>query len=84
MKKHLTKIKNILIPFFLLSALTGIFTGCLIFAFKIISSKVISHSVYIYVAAKENPILLIPFFLCLALLGTLSYFILKIAPDAKG
>ena len=84
MKNNLSKIKNKLIPCFLLSALTGVFTGLLIFAFKISASRIISLSGDIYASVREKPILLLPFILGLALLGALSYLILKIAPDAKG
>ena len=84
MKNNLSKIKNKLIPCFLLSALTGIFTGLLIFAFKISASYVISLSGDIYASVREKPVLLLPFILGMALLGCLSFFILKVAPDAKG
>ncbi|MBE6543320.1 MAG: hypothetical protein E7675_02870 [Ruminococcaceae bacterium] len=84
MKNKISKIKNKLIPCFLLSALTGITTGLLIFAFKIAASYIIALSGDLYALVRQKPLLLVPFILGLAVLGLLSYFILKIAPDAKG
>lgn len=82
--KHINNLKNILIPCLVLSCLTGIFTGGLIFAFKVAASKVISLSASLYSAVREAPILLAPFLLGLALLGTISFLILKVAPECKG
>ena len=58
--KHINNLKNILIPCLVLSCLTGIFTGGLIFAFKVAASKVISLSASLYSAVREAPILLAP------------------------
>lgn len=84
LNRHLNKLKNILVPCFLLSALTGILTGILIFLFKISASYVISLSVDIYSAVKASPVLIPVFIAGMALLGLLSHFILKFAPECKG
>ena len=51
-----TFIENILLPCLLFSALTGIFTGALIFSFNLISTHVIHLSSEIYHWVRENPI----------------------------
>lgn len=54
-KSKITYIKNILFPCLVYSGLTGIFTGCLIFLFKLAVSKVIPFSQQIYSLVREKP-----------------------------
>lgn len=83
-KSHLTYVRNIVLPCLVYPALTGLFTGGLIFLFKLAVSKVVPFSAYLYSAASENiaylPLLLIG----AALLAALSSAILRFAPDCKG
>lgn len=84
MKKNLSHIKNIILPCLVYPALTGIFTGCLIFLFKLAVSKAVPLSEHLYSAARESiaylPLLLIG----AAVLAVLSSIILRFAPDCKG
>jgi H+/Cl- antiporter ClcA len=80
----LNNLKHTLIPCFVLSAITGIFTGTLIFFFKYCASYVISLSVSIYKAVNAKPIFLPLLILGMAVLGLLSHFILKFASECKG
>ncbi len=77
------KIKNIL-SCALLSALSGIFAGVLIFAFKFAASYVIQSSVFIYEFTRKN-ILFIPlFFIGIALVSIAIHYVLKYYPDCRG
>ncbi len=84
MKKLINNLKNMLIPCFLLSSLAGIITGAFIFLFKVASSKVISFSGIIYDAVRNDPLLIAPFILGMAVLGVVCHFIITLAPDCKG
>lgn len=83
-KPRITYIKNILFPCLVYSDITGIFTGALIFLFKLCVSKVIPFSANLYALVGENkeylPLLLVG----AALLGVISALILRYAPDCKG
>lgn len=71
-------------PCLLLSTLTGIFTGALIFLFKAAASFVISSSETIYEYARANP-KAVPFLLIgAAVLGFLAAILLRKVPDARG
>jgi H+/Cl- antiporter ClcA len=78
------KYNNSLWEGILLSAITGIFTGTVIFLFKFISEKIISFSGYIYLSVRENPLLLPLLFIGLIILALLAFFFIKTEPDAKG
>lgn len=83
-KSHLTYIRNIILPCLVYPALTGIFTGGLIFLFKLTVSKVVPFSRYLYSAASERIIYLPLLLIGAALLAVISAAILKVAPDCKG
>ena len=82
--KQLNYIKNILIPCILLSCVTGIFTGIVIFLFEISADWVINLSTEIYSAVRLNPQYL-PLLLGGALvLGLISVCTVKLLGIAKG
>ena len=82
--KQLNYIKNILIPCILLSCVTGIFTGIVIFLFEISADWVINLSTEIYSAVRLNPQYL-PLLLGGALvLGFISAYTVKLLGIAKG
>ena len=82
--KQLNYIKNILIPCILLSCVTGIFTGIVIFLFEISADRVINLSTEIYSAVRLNPQYL-PLLLGGALvLGLISVCTVKLLGIAKG
>lgn len=83
-KSKITYIKNILLPCLVYSALTGIFTGCLIFIFKLAVSRVVPFSQEIYSFVRETPSFLPVLLTIAAVLGCVSALILKFAPDCKG
>ncbi len=82
--ERLTYIKNIILPCLILSSVTGICTGALIFIFKTVSSSVIYFSETIYAAVRENPEYLPLLVLGSLLIGLLSALILKYAPACRG
>lgn len=79
-----TYIKNILLPCLLLSVITGILAGSLIFLFKLSASFVIGKSevIYAYVRTHTSQIPLL--ILMMALVGLIAAIILKYVPDARG
>lgn len=79
-----TFIENILLPCVLFSALTGIFTGALIFSFNLASTQVIHFSSEIYHWIRENPIYIPLFLLGVLLLGLLAGLMLKLFPSTRG
>ena len=82
--KQLNYIKNILIPCILLSCVTGVLTGIVIFLFEISADWVINLSNEIYSAVRLNPIYL-PLLLGGALiLGLISVGAVKFLGNAKG
>lgn len=82
--RRINYLKNILIPCLLLSGVAGILTGALIFLFKLVANLVIHLSADIYAAAMSNPRYILPILLGAAVLGALSYVLLRIAPECKG
>lgn len=83
-KSYLSHIKNIILPCLVYPALTGLFTGGLIFLFKLTASKIIPLSGHLYSLARENITLLPLLLIGAALLGTVSAAILHFAPNCKG
>lgn len=83
-KSHLTYIKNILLPCLVYPIITGLFTGGLIFLFKLAVSKVVPFSASLYSAASEKTAFLPLLLLGAALLGCVSALILRFAPNCKG
>lgn len=77
------KIKSIL-HYIVLSALSGIFTGLLIFAFKLAASYIIRASVFIYELARENIVFIPVFFIGIVLISIAIHGILKFQPDCRG
>lgn len=83
-KSQITYIKNILLPCLVYSGLTGIFTGCLIFIFKLAVSKVVPLSQGIYALVRETPAFLPLLLLGATAVGSLAALILRFATDCKG
>ncbi|MEE1320786.1 MAG: chloride channel protein [Acutalibacteraceae bacterium] len=83
-KTQITYIKNIILPCLVYSGITGIFTGVLIFLFKLCISKVIPFSAKLYALVRENTEYLPLLLLGAAALGVISALILRYAPDCKG
>ncbi len=83
-KSHLTYVKNILLPCLVYPIITGLFTGGLIFLFKLAVSKVVPFSASLYSAASEKTAFLPLLLLGAALLGCVSALILRFAPNCKG
>ena len=55
-KNKLIYVKNIMLPCLFLSLLVGVLTGISVFIFKIIASKIIYSSKYLYTFLNENKI----------------------------
>ncbi len=83
-KSTITYIKNTLLPCLVYSSLTGVFTGCLIFIFKLAVSKVVPFSQEIYSLVRERPTLLPLLIVGAVILGVASAVILHFAPNCKG
>ena len=77
-------VKNIILPCLLLSTIAGMFTGALIFLFKIAASAVISYSVKIYAFFRTDPAWLPLFLVGAALLGLFAWLTLCNAPHCRG
>lgn len=82
--KHLTYIKNILLPCLVFSTITGILTGALIFAFRLSASAIIDLSARLYSAVRGDLSLAPWLILGAALLGLISALLLKFAPACRG
>ena len=82
--QRLNYIKNLLIPCFLLSAVTGVLTGAIIFLFKFVSSYIISFSNTVYSAVRQNPSYLPLLLLGATALGLLASLILHYAKECRG
>lgn len=67
-----------------LSLICGIFTGIIIFAFKLIASYVISASGQVYEFVRLNPYYIPVLFVCLGAIATGIYYVLKAEPECKG
>ncbi len=83
-RKYKTHVKQILIPCFILSTLTGILTGGLIFLFRICAEKVIEWSETLYALTRANPQFLPLLIVGAILLGLATYFILRLFPSCRG
>lgn len=79
-----TYIKNILLPCFLLSGVTGIVTGALIFLFKEAASYIIGLSEAAYSHVRENPAYLPLLILGAAVIGLAAAAVLRFAKDCRG
>ncbi len=81
---RITYIKNIVFPCVLFSAVTGILTGGLIFAFRWAASAVSDLSGTVYAFVRAHPVWLPLFLVGAAALGVLSWLLLKFVPDCRG
>lgn len=79
-----TFVENILLPCLLFSAITGIFTGALIFSFNLASTAVIHFSSETYHFVRENPTYIPLLLLGVILLGLLAGLLLKLFPNVRG
>ncbi len=79
-----TYIQNIILPCFVFSMITGIFTGILIFLFKLASSYIFKLSAEIYGYVRENPVWLPMLIFGAVILGLLSALILKNSKNCRG
>ncbi len=82
-KRSLIYIKNI-IPCLILSAITGIITGIVIFLFKNAASYVVALSDTLYGAVRENPAFIPLLILGVAVLGLVSALTTKYLAHCKG
>ena len=83
-KNYSAHMRQVLIPCFLLSSVTGILTGAVIFLFRISAAFVIEKSDALYSMVRGNPLLLPLLLLGAATLGALSYALMKIFPAMGG
>ena len=83
-RKYSSHIKQTIIPCVALSALTGVFTGVLIFIFRFCAEHVISFSDKIYSGVRAYPAFLPLLILGAAALGGISYLLFKLFPSARG
>ncbi len=83
-KSRLTYIKNILLPCVLYSGITGFFTACLIFLFKLAVSKVVPLSQQLYTYVRDNPSFLPLLIIAVAVLGGVASLILHFSPSSRG
>ncbi len=81
--RSLTYIKNI-IPCLLLSCLTGVLTGGVIFVFKYVSEYIILLSGKIYASVRENPVWLPALVIGAAMLGLLSALSVRFLGNCRG
>ncbi len=77
-------IKKSLFPCILFSLITGIFTGIVIFLFKISSGLIVKASASVYEVVRKNPQWLVCLILGAAILGLLSATILKHNKNSRG
>lgn len=67
-----------------LSIICGIFTGTIIFIFKLIASYIISASGQVYEFVRVNPRYIPVLFVCLGAVAAGIYYVLKAEPECKG
>ncbi len=83
-KPHRTYMKNILLPCLLFSGMAGLFTGAIIFLFKMAASAVMQLSTLLYAAVRAEPLYLPLLLLTAAALGLLAALLLHLAPECRG
>ena len=83
-KNYSTHLTQVLIPCFLLSSVTGIITGIIIYLFRISAAFVIEKSDALYSIVRNKPVLLPLLLLGAALLGAISYALFKLFPACRG
>ena len=84
MKNKTYYVKKILLPLLLFSVVTGVFTGVVIYAFKLASSAVIELSGNIYAYVRATPSLIPVLIVGAAVIGLVAAIILCIDPDCRG
>ena len=77
-------LKNKFLPLFLFSLIAGIFTGAVIFLFKLASSYVISISGQIYAFVRSEVIYIPLLVIGAGIVGFLASLILRFVPDCRG
>ena len=75
---------NKIVPYILFPALIGVFSGAVIFLFKIASSWIMKLSSSIYSFVRENPIYLPLLILGCAFIGVVSAILLKLFKECRG
>ena len=80
-RKHIV---NIMLPSVVFSALVGAITGGLVFAFRVISERVIELSRAIYLFAGENPWAIAPVVAGAVLVAFLVSLCLVYSPHSRG
>ena len=80
----ISKPNNKFIPYIIFPMIVGIFTGILIFLFKIASSAVIHFSENVYTFVRQNPIYLPLLIVFVAVIGVISALVLKFAKECRG
>ena len=83
-KKSFRYIKDTLIPLLLFSSVAGIFTGIIIFLFKIASTAVIGWSGDIFGFVRANPGFIPLLIIGAGAVGAIAALILRVAPDCRG
>lgn len=83
-KNHFGYIKNLLLPCVAFSSFCGVLTALIVFAFKIISSKVIELSEYLYNFIREKPIWLPIFILIAIALGGIVWLLTHNNTECQG
>lgn len=79
-----TYLKNIIIPCFVFSLITGVITGSVVVCFKFLASKIIAFSGEIYNFLRVNPIFIIVAIIAVIAIALGLSLIYKFAPDSKG
>lgn len=76
--------KKYLIPCLLLTFLTGVLTGTVVFLFKIAIKYVQEFSNFIYASVRNDPKFLLLLILGAALIGSISFILIKFFPIIRG
>lgn len=84
MRNRKTYLKNVFVPGMMLSGLTGVLTGALIFFYKWCAELLSERSGAIYAAVRENPWYIPLMLLCLAAMGAVTSVVIKGAPAVRG
>ena len=84
MKSKSYYVKKILLPLLIFSVVTGVFTGVVIYAFKLASSAVIKLSGDIYAHVRATPELIPVLIVGAVVIGLIAAIILCIDPDCRG
>lgn len=83
-KQKIKRLTDTLLPCILFSAVAGMLSGGVIFAFKCASAWIIGQSNVIYTFVRQNPQTLPLLALGAILLGLISALVLHLAKDSQG